>query len=172
MSAVTRLRDSTALHTIQHVTLRDLDGTMRDIQFIKARDANNVSQLVFLKPAGTGGPPGSGGSPGTPALSVTISPASIGQTLISTGAAINFSGSVTANVIGGAAPYTYAWTIEPGSSNPATITAPSAASTNFTATLTPPSSAGGWYDCAIVDANGLKASARVGVNFQAVLHTS
>lgn len=160
MAAVTKVRDAGGtLRTIQQVTLRDTDGTERDIQFIKVNGGGG-SSLVFQKPGAGAG-----------ALAVTIAPTSIGHALISTGAPLNFSVSATATVTGGTAPYTYAWTIEPGSSNPAAFSPTNAATTTFTATLTPPSTAGGWYDCTVTDANGLKATARIPVNLSAVLQS-
>lgn len=66
------------------------------------------------------------------------------------------SASVTVSASGGVAPYTYAWTKKSGTETGATQTAsaPSSATTTFTATLATNQSSGATWICTVTDSTG------------------
>jgi hypothetical protein len=162
MAAVTKIRASGALHTLQQITLRDVDGTERDIQFIKARDKNNFLQTVFLKP---------GAAPG--GLTITPSsgkPSGSGVANLSQNS-LTLTATQTVNVTGGAPPYTYLWTCT-GLGQYITFAPTNGPTVTWTAVIPRPNNAGGYYNCLVTDANGLVVNAQFTVSFDILWQTS
>jgi hypothetical protein len=116
------IRDETSTpRTITELIIRDGTNTPRTITELWIRDASNIPRLVFN--------PGGGAT-----LSVTVAPDPTNK-VAGDGSGVGTTPAVTATVVGGTAPFTYAWTtISYTSGIPPTVNSPTAAVTTFTQT--------------------------------------
>ena len=134
-------RDDTALRTVTNVKARSADGTLRQCQFVRVRDAANVLRTIWAY------------------LTASASVGSVvgyGNSIASIGITTN---SVTATAVGGTGPYSYAWTRTDGGADAWTISTASAATTSFRASAVPPSDTHtATFICTVTDANGVTAA--------------
>lgn len=106
---------------------------------------------------------GGGGS-----LAATVAPASVSKTGSTTGANKTVtSPAAVVTATGGAGGYTYAWVRTSGSAL-ITATSPAAASTTFSALLTPDDSVAAVFTCTITDAAGAHVAVVVNVTLALV----
>lgn len=142
-----RIRDAgNALRTVAALRMRDAGNALRTIQMIRMRDASNVLRTVYVAMAAAVNPSsvsGTRGSFGPGALSVT-------------------SNVATATPSGGTAPFTYAWSFVAGD-NTIGATAPTSASTTFSASVPFGSQKSATFGVTVTDANGASAAAQVSV---------
>lgn len=112
-----RFRDAAAtLHTMTRVRGRDAGGISRTFQRIRMRDAGGVLRTVWQY------------------LIVTLSPDGTVTGNSDAGGTVNIStASVLATPVGGTGPFTYAWVRLDVSAYTWIISAPTAATTHFTA---------------------------------------
>jgi hypothetical protein len=132
-----KIRDASGtLRAITGVAVRDAGGVLRQIKTIKARDAAGVLRVVFN------------------GFKVSASPSSTTGYCYSPGFTTAITGIVTANVTGGTAPFTYAWTADSGWS----ALSPTNYATSFRSPgLSPGDEANGSAYVTVTDANGATA---------------
>lgn len=130
-----RIRDGGGtLRTLQRIRMRDGEGTLRMIQRIRVRDATNVLRTVWQYLVAT--------------LSTNVISATAATSTITTA-------SVTCNVTGGTAPYTYQWVPSGDYFDGVSATTPTAAATTFRRTTTTSGDAYlGSFTCNVTDATG------------------
>lgn len=92
-----------------------------------------------------------------PPISLSVSPQSSDASVNSASVAAVVTSNVTATVVGGTAPYTYAWVQTSGPA--ASIYSPTSATTKFAMGLGPGSSEDAQFTCTVTDSNGLTAAA-------------
>ncbi len=132
-----RIRDGGGtLRTITRIKMRDGEGLLRTIQRIRIRDASNVLRTVYQS------------------ISVTLSDA----TKNATGSTFTITtGSVTASVSGGTAPYSYSWVELFGGG--IDIVSPTSATSTFRATgMTSGEVRSAAFNCVVTDATGAVAT--------------
>lgn len=136
-----KIRDASGtLRTITSIAVRDAGGVLRQIQTIKARDAAGVLRVVFN------------------GLKVSASPSSAIGYCYSSGFDTAITGYVYANVTGGTAPFTYAWTADSGWS----ALSPTNYATSFRSPgLNPGDEATGSAYVTVADANGATAVSNI-----------
>jgi hypothetical protein len=137
------MRDGTNTpRTISEIVIRDGTNTPRTISEIRVRDSNNVSRVIYST---------------APDLSASAEPPDVFGIDYGTGTANSNETVVTAS--GGAAPYTYAWTVlSHTSATPPTVDSPTAAATTFTQTGIGPSDyVSASFQCLVTDDNGTTA---------------
>ena len=139
MTAQIRLRDASGtLRTLARIRMRDEGGNLRTIQRIRIRDASNILRTVWQ------------------AMTVALS----GSTATATAATSTITtGSVTATLSGGTAPYSYLWQAASYNTDGIGITTPTAASTSFrrTGCISGDGYLGDFY-CTVTDAMGVVAN--------------
>jgi hypothetical protein len=128
--------------------MRDDGGQLRTIQRVRARDASNVLRTVWQ------------------ALSAVSNRPTVTGTASSSSAASVTTNSATITVLGGTAPFTYAWTVGVSDGGAWSADSPTAATTTFACAGVGP---GDLYTaeliCTVTDAGG--ATTRVVIDGQA-----
>lgn len=148
MTARLRIRDGGGImRVIRRISLRDRSNQPVTIQRVRVRDAGGTLRTVFA------------------AISATIAPNPV-EGLITVAVSGNIpTSSATVTVVGGLAPYTYAWTLKGTSAYAWTIGTPTAATTIFTAAAVPEGQlAQAVFTVAVTDAGGAVVNADVIAN--------
>lgn len=136
-----------ALRTITAVKVM-VGGTLRVAKTVKAQESGNLRTVAaFASP-----------------MSLSASPTSAFGEDFAGVPVVVFSDTVTAIPSGGLGPYTYAWTIIAGTGF--TVTAPSNASTSFSATVNSPGGKTGTARCTCTDSFGTTATVDVPIQLQ------
>lgn len=111
---------------------------------------------------------GSSSGVGSGSLLASVSPTSVSKTSSTRGSDKTVTaGPATVTVSGGSGGYTYSWARIAGDSS-ITAGAPSAASTSFSALLSPDDSVTATFECTVTDAAGSVTRLQVGVSLTLV----
>lgn len=138
---------ATGTRTLAGMHVHTSGGT-KSVGFGRVRTPTGTD--VFFQSLASGGGGATGTTPG-----ITVSPTDVVGTINSSASALVISRGALVTVTGGVAPYTYAWVHVSG--DPQTATAPTGASSSFSATLPPGGSADAVWKCTVTDAAGVAA---------------
>lgn len=134
---VASIRTGGVTHTLKAISFRDAAGTLRAVAVGQVRNAANVLKLF------------------TSSLSVDLSTDDVGGHVNSGLSVAIQSQPVTALPDGGAAPYTYLWSLISAGGGTWSINAPNSATTTFTGgNCGPGSGLTGTFHCTVTDAAG------------------
>lgn len=134
--------------------------TVAALSILTPSGAKNIARGSILTPTGAKDffVSGSGGG-----LTVEASPISATGVGSASGTTDVVTNAVTVTVTGGTAPYTYAWDQESGDAV-WSITAPTAMTTRFIATVDADSTESGSFSCTVTDARGRTGTVTVTAN--------
>lgn len=145
------LRHSGASHASTKAHLRH-GGTSKEVERAWIRTDGVTKQFYSSLDSG-------GATPG-----VSVSPAFVSGARSSSSSVLVVSRDAAVSVVGGVAPYSYAWTQASG--DPMTATSPSGDETAFQASVAPGAVLAGTWTCTVTDAAGTTSSATVNVSLR------